>query len=1205
MARQSEQTVPLSVTLMVAVVTYLLGTITISLSIDNLGSAAEVIMAPGIWLAKLFHWGAYWIPLGLLSLLLPLKQARLRKPFLYLGPLALLFALTASVLLHGVLGNTSELLSLMYSKSTVQTVHWILFFLLLIEGASEYLIYTTVYQSKQLFSEDSTPKKPALHKAKPSLKKSTDFMKNLAKTEEPNQIEPEVSPASEKGFPKLHLAFPQLPEVPRLHSPEFIPGVEQRAEEEQFTGDKRVEFMEKRKRKSSPPSVEYVREGEEESLPMPKRPVVTSTIFPAGGVSERAAKEAVNPEAPHNEQPEFTETIAYPRHFADNYIGNRNEELYRQSFQSPNQEQPQTEQPASEPLDDSYWREVAEDIIRTEQQKQVRHHTEKQLAAGNALSGGSSMSGGATLGGGGSTTKGGDTASPSNFTSDEAIAYGEKLFNLTRSKSTIEPVTLDASGSTSASASTNATGATNPIDVVELVGHDHGVTPVEPLSTDSIVDDFNNPTDNERFTPPAVEVIDTQQEPDQEPQFVEPIGSRMVVDEDDDTQQVIDVDASGVTGQPKPTPVVETTAPPTFGDDMLPILSVEGDEETEIPDIDDIFGTSQEDNAENLFEEHIELDDADSFDEEYEDDSDYEDNSDDPENTEYEDNLNDTGDTDYEEDTDDTDDNEEELATIHGVPILPSIKGRKSTGGLGGGSGYGNDLLVEDELSGGLPETLDGALKSADTEQPKIKPANLYEKYRVPAEKLLNPHEDNEYWIIDEETERKGDELVRTLKDFGVEVTLTGIQKGPVVTMFEILPAPGVKVSRIATLQDNIAMELQAAQVRIVAPIPGKKAVGVEVPNADRSLVSFIEMCKHLKEQSKKMAIPVVLGKDITGDAQLIDLTKTPHLLIAGATGSGKSVCVNSLICSILLQRSPREVKIIMIDPKRVELGIYNDIPHMLTPVITDSKKALKAIQYGIFEMERRYSLLESIGGRNIREFNNKVEKEQLATEKLSHLVIIVDEFADLMTTTGRELEDSIARLAAMARAVGIHMVLATQRPSREVITGLIKANIPSRVAFMVTSNTDSRIIIDESGAEKLLGQGDMLFTSSWNPYPIRMQGVFLSEDEVEQICAHVKSLGEPEYLDESIFEDEDEDTTVKDIGDEDVEDPLMIKALEIVVERKGASASYLQRRLKIGYNRAARLVEQMEEYGIIGPPNGSKPRELIGIPQEFLDQMG
>jgi DNA segregation ATPase FtsK/SpoIIIE and related proteins len=385
--------------------------------------------------------------------------------------------------------------------------------------------------------------------------------------------------------------------------------------------------------------------------------------------------------------------------------------------------------------------------------------------------------------------------------------------------------------------------------------------------------------------------------------------------------------------------------------------------------------------------------------------------------------------------------------------------------------------------------------------------------------------------------------------------------------------------------------------VRIVAPIPGKRAVGIEIPNKERSIVSFREMIEQDLPEFKKMAVPVILGKDILGKPQLLDLVKTPHLLIAGSTGSGKSVCVNSIILSVLYKRSPQEVKLILIDPKIVELKLYNDIPHLLVPVITESKKAFQALQWSLCEMERRYALLDSMGSRDISNYNRKIEEKHIATEKIPYIVIIIDEFADLMATTGKELESTVARLAAMSRAVGIHLVLATQRPSIDVITGLIKANIPTRIAFMVASKMDSRIIIDQVGAEKLLGKGDMLYSSAVDPFPVRIQGTFVSDQEVENVVDYVKKFGEPDYIDDEVFVADDDDDMVEPSLFGEGEDPLYNQALDIVVQAGKASASYIQRRLKIGYNRAARLVEEMEDRGLVGPANGSKPREIIHIP--------
>jgi DNA segregation ATPase FtsK/SpoIIIE, S-DNA-T family len=465
-------------------------------------------------------------------------------------------------------------------------------------------------------------------------------------------------------------------------------------------------------------------------------------------------------------------------------------------------------------------------------------------------------------------------------------------------------------------------------------------------------------------------------------------------------------------------------------------------------------------------------------------------------------------------------------------------------------------------------------------------------KYKIPVD-ILNEYPDGEYWVIDQATRDAAIALKETLEEFKIQAEVTGIRKGPVITLFEILPAPGVKLSKIVGLQDNIALRLAASSVRIVAPIPGKHAVGIEVPNAKRNIVSFREIIEGQLQDDQKMEIPVVMGKDISGEAQTIDLVQMPHLLIAGATGSGKSVCVNSMILSILYQRTPAECRLMLIDPKIVELKLYNDIPHLLTPVITEPKKAFQALQYCIYEMERRYACLDSVGVRDIRSYNKRIKEKNIAQEHMPYIVVVIDEFADLMATTGKELESTVARLAAMSRAVGIHLVLATQRPSIDVITGLIKANIPSRIAFMVAGKMDSRIIIDSVGAEKLLGKGDMLYSGVVDPFPIRMQGAFVSEEEVEAVVEHVKSFGKPNYIDDEIFfEEEEDDTNLSLFSDGD--DPLYEKALEIVYQQGRASASYIQRRLKIGFNRAARLVDEMEHHGVVGPAQGSKPRELL-----------
>ncbi|MFP3090236.1 DNA translocase FtsK [Treponema sp. TIM-1] len=499
-------------------------------------------------------------------------------------------------------------------------------------------------------------------------------------------------------------------------------------------------------------------------------------------------------------------------------------------------------------------------------------------------------------------------------------------------------------------------------------------------------------------------------------------------------------------------------------------------------------------------------------------------------------------------------------------------------------SPYGKGAWVEEAEP---KENLNGRRET------KIGKLNKRLPYQVPVEGILNQYPDGQYWIIDQGTRDAAITLKETLEEFKIQAEVTGIRKGPVITMFEILPAPGVKLSRIVNLQDNIALRLAASSVRIVAPIPGKHAVGIEVPNKKRNIVSFREIIEgELRREGKKPEIPVVLGKDITGEAQTVDLVQMPHLLIAGSTGSGKSVCVNSMILSILYQRAPAECRLILIDPKIVELKLYNDIPHLLTPVITEPKRAFQALQYCIYEMERRYACLDSMGVRDIRSYNKRIKERGIAAEHLPYIVVVIDEFADLMATTGKELESTVARLAAMSRAVGIHLVLATQRPSIDVITGLIKANIPSRIAFMVASKMDSRIIIDLVGAEKLLGKGDMLYAGVVDPFPVRIQGAFVSEEEVERVVEFVKTLGAPDYIDDEIFYDEDDEAAPSLFSEGD--DPLYDKALEVVVQQGKASASYIQRRLKIGYNRAARLVEEMERRGVVGAAQGSKPRELL-----------
>ncbi len=427
-------------------------------------------------------------------------------------------------------------------------------------------------------------------------------------------------------------------------------------------------------------------------------------------------------------------------------------------------------------------------------------------------------------------------------------------------------------------------------------------------------------------------------------------------------------------------------------------------------------------------------------------------------------------------------------------------------------------------------------------------------------------------------TIKKARELEKTLADFDIDAKVSGIIRGPVITRYELQPAPGVKLSRIVNLSDNIALSLSAKGVRIEAPIPGRSAVGIEIPNDMSEIVTLGDI---IEEAEKAGELPLILGKDIAGKVVTADLTEMPHLLIAGATGSGKSVCINSLIVSLLFQKKAENLRFIMIDPKMVELKIYNGIPHLLTEVVTDPRYASKALRWVIYEMENRYQILDKYYARDIKAYNQKV------AEKMPYIVVIVDEFANLMAISQKEVEDACVRLASMSRAVGIHLIMSTQRPSVDVITGLIKANFPYRIAFQVASKTDSRTILDYSGAEKLLGRGDMLFSPAGSTNIQRIQGAFISDEELLRIINSFQKRGEGDYNLDILSFDKEQGYNVDD------SDPIFDEAVEIVLKTKRASASFLQRRLKIGYNRAARLIELMEEKGIIGPPRGSKPREI------------
>jgi len=469
-------------------------------------------------------------------------------------------------------------------------------------------------------------------------------------------------------------------------------------------------------------------------------------------------------------------------------------------------------------------------------------------------------------------------------------------------------------------------------------------------------------------------------------------------------------------------------------------------------------------------------------------------------------------------------------------------------------------------------------------------------KYNFPAIDLLKKNTQSQ---LNKEDKRElinnAAKLEETLGSFGVEAKVVQVSKGPSVTRFELQPSPGVKVSRIVNLADDIALALAASGVRIEAPIPGKAAVGIEVPNSTLSPVFLREVIESDEFINSKKNLSFCLGKDIAGNCVASDLTKMPHMLIAGATGSGKSVCINTLIISLLYKYSPDKVRLLMVDPKVVELNVYNGIPHLLIPVVTDPKKAAGALNWAVNEMTRRYKLFADNGVRNIEGYNDLSESGKL-DDKLPFIVIIIDELADLMMVCPNDIEDYIGRLAQMARAAGMHLVIATQRPSVDVITGVIKANIPSRISFAVSSQIDSRTILDMAGAEKLLGKGDMLFYPVGESKPVRIQGAFISESEVENVVDFIKNqMGDPDYKEE-LMDHLDKVTS----GEEGEYDDLLDEAIRIVVDAGQASTSLLQRRLKIGYNRAARIIEQLEERNIISGKDGAKPRQILVEREEY-----
>ena len=479
--------------------------------------------------------------------------------------------------------------------------------------------------------------------------------------------------------------------------------------------------------------------------------------------------------------------------------------------------------------------------------------------------------------------------------------------------------------------------------------------------------------------------------------------------------------------------------------------------------------------------------------------------------------------------------------------------------------------------------------ETAREEEPKFKPRQvMIGDYRLPSVELLEtppPVGDRQ---IEEDLEESARILEETLEDFGICAKVTDIERGPVITRYELEPAPGVKLNRIVALGDDVALAMKAQSVRIIAPIPGKGRVGIEVPNLQSSFVFLKEVISSGRYQKGRDKLPLALGKNITGQPVVADLEGMPHLLIAGTTGSGKTVCVNSLILALLYRLGPDDLKFVMVDPKMVELMPFNGLPHLLCPVVTDSKKASAALNWVVAEMETRYQLLAKVAARNIEAYNKKAEK-------LPYIVVVIDEFADLMSVARDQIENAVTRLAQLSRAVGIHLILATQRPSVNVITGVIKANLPARVSFKVASKVDSRTVLDANGADKLLGKGDMLFMKPGDSKLMRIQGAFVTDKEIEQVVTFIKEQGEPSY-DEEILKDKQRSGVAG--GEKDV---LFDEALRVVMESNQASVSILQRRMRLGYTRAARIIDQLESEGYVGPYEGSKPRKILVNREDWL----
>ncbi|MDD3995089.1 MAG: DNA translocase FtsK [Bacilli bacterium] len=505
-------------------------------------------------------------------------------------------------------------------------------------------------------------------------------------------------------------------------------------------------------------------------------------------------------------------------------------------------------------------------------------------------------------------------------------------------------------------------------------------------------------------------------------------------------------------------------------------------------------------------------------------------------------------------------------------------------------------LLEEDDSNKKIISTLDELNEPDEKEEVVDKPAEIIDdgSYILPSIDLLNTHKKNAKNNNKAAIVQNVEKLERVLKDFDIDAKVVEVNVGPSVTQYEMELKSGTKLSRVLGVNREISLALAAKEVRIQAPIPGKTTIGIEIPNMENTIVSLKEVLSDLPKIVSNSKLCVPLGKNIMGRTMFMEINKTPHLLVAGATGSGKSSCINSIIVSILMRTKPSEVKLVLVDPKKVEMGMYNGAPHLLMPVITDAKKASVALQRMVTEMDRRYNLFSETNTKNIEDYNRLIDSKAKQGERMPYIVVIIDELADLMLIAAKEVEDSILRVTQLARAAGIHLIVATQRPSTDVITGLIKANLPSRLSFSVSSSIDSRTILDMTGAEKLLGRGDMLFLPTGESAPVRIQGAYVSDDEIQRVVDHTVKQQKSKYDERFSLENEDA-TRIHDDDDEEYEDPLYQEIVEFIVKTQKASASLLQRRFKLGYNRAARIIDLLEERGIIGPvQSGSKPREVL-----------